>query len=157
MSTVRRFFCLFVAFDLFFISMLWFICIMVRTIDSIHQGEIEKIFVHLNPFYFIADERWYYFECPESTSRALHNTIITFRHYFCSFHSFSIAHYFLWSFRHQSLEHHCCKQSPYFLFNFLSFFVLISSNLFSVFALHRCTLVHNDRFLYIFNWKSLLL
>lgn len=29
MSTVRRFFCLFVAFDLFFISMLWFICIMV--------------------------------------------------------------------------------------------------------------------------------
>lgn len=31
MSTVRRFFCLFVAFDLFFISMLWFICIMVNT------------------------------------------------------------------------------------------------------------------------------
>lgn len=30
MSTVRRFFCLFVAFDLFFISMLWFICIMVN-------------------------------------------------------------------------------------------------------------------------------
>lgn len=29
MSTVRRFFCLFVIFDLFFISMLWFICIMV--------------------------------------------------------------------------------------------------------------------------------
>lgn len=29
MSTVRRFFCLFVMFDLFFISMLWFICIMV--------------------------------------------------------------------------------------------------------------------------------
>lgn len=33
MSTVRRFFCLFVAFDLFFISMLWFICIMVSDID----------------------------------------------------------------------------------------------------------------------------
>lgn len=30
MSTVRRFFLLFVAFDLFFISMLWFICIMVN-------------------------------------------------------------------------------------------------------------------------------
>lgn len=32
MSTVRRFFCLFVIFDLFFISMLWFICIMVSEI-----------------------------------------------------------------------------------------------------------------------------
>lgn len=30
MSTVRRFFCLFVMFDLFFISMLWFICIMMH-------------------------------------------------------------------------------------------------------------------------------
>lgn len=28
MSVVRRFFCLFVAFDLFFISLLWLICIM---------------------------------------------------------------------------------------------------------------------------------
>lgn len=32
MSVVRRFFCLFVAFDLFFISLLWLICIMVSTI-----------------------------------------------------------------------------------------------------------------------------
>lgn len=43
MSTVRRFFCLFVIFDLFFISMLWFICIMVSksdrkmAIESIHN------------------------------------------------------------------------------------------------------------------------
>lgn len=29
MSVVRRFFCLFVIFDLFFISLLWLICIMV--------------------------------------------------------------------------------------------------------------------------------
>lgn len=35
MSTVRRFFLLFVAFDLFFISMLWFICIMVNEFISI--------------------------------------------------------------------------------------------------------------------------
>lgn len=29
MSVVRRFFCLFVTFDLFFVSLLWLICIMV--------------------------------------------------------------------------------------------------------------------------------
>ncbi len=29
MSVVRRFFCLFVTFDLFFISLLWLICILV--------------------------------------------------------------------------------------------------------------------------------
>lgn len=38
MSVVRRFFCLFVTFDLFFISLLWLICILVRTIRAIYAA-----------------------------------------------------------------------------------------------------------------------
>jgi len=34
MSNVRRFFCLFVTFDLFFTFLMWLICIMVRRTDD---------------------------------------------------------------------------------------------------------------------------
>lgn len=57
MSTVRRFFCLFVAFDLFFISMLWFICIMVNRIKSLNFQTLNVVF-KFNFFFFIfLDER----------------------------------------------------------------------------------------------------
>lgn len=35
MSVVRRFFCLFVTFDLVFVSLLWLICIVVRISNAI--------------------------------------------------------------------------------------------------------------------------
>ncbi|XP_004537533.1 steroidogenic acute regulatory protein-like [Ceratitis capitata] len=44
MSVVRRFFCLFVLFDLFFVSLLWLICIMI-TGDNIFQA-FQKQIVH---------------------------------------------------------------------------------------------------------------
>lgn len=42
MSVVRRFFCLFVTFDLFFVSLLWLICIMI-TGDNIYQAFQKQI------------------------------------------------------------------------------------------------------------------
>lgn len=44
MSVVRRFFCLFVLFDLFFVSLLWLICIMING-DNIFQA-FQKQIVH---------------------------------------------------------------------------------------------------------------
>ncbi|XP_022817009.1 steroidogenic acute regulatory protein-like isoform X1 [Spodoptera litura] len=46
MSTVRRFFCLFVTFDLLFTSLMWLICVMMRgeTLEQIMNSEI----VHYN-------------------------------------------------------------------------------------------------------------
>ncbi|TMW41764.1 hypothetical protein DOY81_013157 [Sarcophaga bullata] len=44
MSVVRRFFCLFVTFDLFFVSLLWLICIMING-DSILQA-LQKQILH---------------------------------------------------------------------------------------------------------------
>ncbi|XP_017465501.1 PREDICTED: stAR-related lipid transfer protein 3 isoform X2 [Rhagoletis zephyria] len=44
MSVVRRFFCLFVTFDLFFVSLLWLICIMING-DNIFQA-FQKQVVH---------------------------------------------------------------------------------------------------------------
>lgn len=44
MSVVRRFFCLFVTFDLFFISLLWLICIMI-TGDNIYNA-LQKQVLH---------------------------------------------------------------------------------------------------------------
>ncbi|XP_031627447.1 steroidogenic acute regulatory protein-like [Contarinia nasturtii] len=43
MSTVRRFFCLFVAFDLFFISMLWFICIMINGDTILNALKVQVV------------------------------------------------------------------------------------------------------------------
>lgn len=56
MSVVRRFFCLFVAFDLFFISLLWLICIMVSDV-SIHLA--GKLMVALITESNVSDERRY--------------------------------------------------------------------------------------------------
>uniref|UniRef100_A0A1B0B6G6 START domain-containing protein n=1 Tax=Glossina palpalis gambiensis TaxID=67801 RepID=A0A1B0B6G6_9MUSC len=44
MSVVRRFFCLFVTFDLFFVSLLWLICIVING-DNIFQA-FQKQIVH---------------------------------------------------------------------------------------------------------------
>ncbi|XP_055303522.1 steroidogenic acute regulatory protein-like [Sitodiplosis mosellana] len=43
MSTVRRFFCLFVVFDLFFISMLWFICIMMNGDTILNALKVQVV------------------------------------------------------------------------------------------------------------------
>ncbi|XP_054738818.1 steroidogenic acute regulatory protein-like [Anastrepha obliqua] len=44
MSVIRRFFCLFVTFDLFFVALLWLICIMING-DNIFQA-FQKQIVH---------------------------------------------------------------------------------------------------------------
>ncbi|XP_028033681.1 steroidogenic acute regulatory protein-like [Bombyx mandarina] len=52
MSSVRRFFCLFVTFDLMFTSLMWLICVMVRneTLDQILQREIISYNIKLSLF-----------------------------------------------------------------------------------------------------------
>lgn len=43
MSVVRRFFCLFVTFDLVFVSLLWLICIMVGIICSAQSSSMATV------------------------------------------------------------------------------------------------------------------
>lgn len=57
MSVVRRFFCLFVAFDLFFIFLLWLICIMVsETSTPLRCNRIIEVFLYFN-FLFLDEWR----------------------------------------------------------------------------------------------------
>lgn len=62
MSTVRRFFLLFVAFDLFFISMLWFICIMVNELILIESNLVVS---HLLYVLCFIDERRKHCPCSQ--------------------------------------------------------------------------------------------
>ncbi|XP_063898111.1 steroidogenic acute regulatory protein-like [Helicoverpa armigera] len=52
MSTVRRFFCLFVTFDLLFTSLMWLICVMMRgeTLQQIMNTEIVEYNVKVSLF-----------------------------------------------------------------------------------------------------------
>ncbi|CAG9134681.1 unnamed protein product [Plutella xylostella] len=52
MSTVRRFFCLFVTFDLLFTSLMWLICVMLRgeTLEQIFNREILHYDIKISLF-----------------------------------------------------------------------------------------------------------
>lgn len=76
MSVVRRFFCLFVTFDLVFVSLLWLICIVVCfSIASRH--DISLMYCSCSTF--IADRRRQYIPGVPETNNAIHNLHIAFR------------------------------------------------------------------------------
>lgn len=109
MSVVRRFFCLFVTFDLFFISLLWLICILVSWLNRYFRFElIEWIFT---------DHWWQYLQCTQNANHSLFN--ICFPFWYCNGGRMQIYGFdtFLRTFIHQSLVYHSCKL--YYELNFI--------------------------------------
>ncbi|KOB70538.1 putative cholesterol transporter BmStart1 [Operophtera brumata] len=84
MSTVRRFFCLFVTFDLLFTSLLWLICVMMKgeTVLQIVNREIIHYDIKISLFdiVIVAILRFTWFspvETPESSPRPHRPLIFT--------------------------------------------------------------------------------
>lgn len=97
MSVVRRFFCLFVTFDVVFISLLWIICVMVRTSDLTH-------FVWILDCFLFADHRWQHYACPANPSHPLYHLHLIIRCRYISLVEVYISTTILRIMSHESLD-----------------------------------------------------